>query len=127
MKTIVILGTIALLATINLGLALTIVAGLVGLPLLWSVVIDVLKLLGVVTDRTAGQWSAGFSILSLLMVLVAINFFPQFDLHVADTLLGEIAQFATIILGFLTQILVARGTHAVTARIFPALSFSRSK
>lgn len=109
----------------NLELALTLLAGLVGLPALWSVIIDLLKFVGVVTDGTAGKWSAAFSIFTIVGVLVAVNFFPSLDIQGTDTLLLEIAKFAGIMVTLLTQIFVAKGTHALTSRVIPALSFSR--
>lgn len=109
----------------NLDLALTLLAGLVGLPALWSVVIDLLKYIGLVTDGNAGKWNAGFSIVSLVVVLVAVNFFPQVDLGGIDAMLVAIAKIASIMIGFITQVWVAKGTHAITSRVIPAFSFSR--
>ena len=109
----------------NLELVLSILAGLVGLPALWSVVIDLLKLAGVVTDGTAGKWNAAFSLLSLVGILVAVNFFPSLDIGGTDKLLLEIAQFMGIVLSFVSQIYVAKGTHSLTSRVFPVLSFTR--
>ena len=109
----------------NLELALTLLAGLVGLPALWSVIIDLLKFVGVVTDGNAGKWNAAFSILTIVGVLVAVNFFPNLDIQGTDTLLLEIAKFAGILVTLLTQIFVAKGTHALASRVIPALSFSR--
>jgi hypothetical protein len=106
----------------NLQLALTLLAGLVGLPALWSVIIDLLKLAGVVTDGNAGKWNAAFSILSIVLVLVAVNFFPSLNVGGIDKLLLEIAQFAGIILTLLTQIFVAKGTHALTSKVIPKFS-----
>ncbi len=65
--------------------------------------------------------------LTLIGVLVAINFFPNLDIKGTDTLLLEIAKFAGILLSFLTQIYVAKGTHALTSRAIPGLSFNRLK
>jgi len=109
----------------NLELALTLLAGLVGLPALWSVIIDLLKLAGVVTDGNAGKWSAAFSILSIVGVLVVVNFFPSLNLAGIDKLLLEISQFAGILLTLLAQIFVAKGTHALTSKVVPSLSFSK--
>jgi hypothetical protein len=108
----------------NLTLIVSIIAGLVGLPLLWSVAIDILKLVGVVNDGTAAQWNAGFGIVELILVAVAVNFFPALNIAKIDSLLGEIAQFAAMIVALIAQIVVAKATHAVTSKIFPALSFS---
>jgi cytochrome c oxidase assembly factor CtaG len=98
----------------NLELILTIVAGLVGLPALWSVVIDLLKYFGVVTDGTAGKWSAGFNIVTLIAVAVLVNFFPNFDFAGVDSTLAEVAKFAALIAGYLFQILITNKVHAVT-------------
>lgn len=111
----------------ELKLALAVLASLVGLPALWSVIIDLLKFVGVVTDGTAGKWNAAFGLVSLIMILVAVNFFPNLDIGGVDKLLAEIAQFVGILLSFLTQIFVAKGTHALTSRIVPAFSFSQRK
>ena len=106
----------------NLEVALTIIAGLVGLPALWSVIIDVLKYFEVIKEGEAPRWNAAFSALTLIGVLVAVNFFQNVDLVGIDKLLAEIAKFAGIILSFLTQVLVAKGTHALTKVAVPKLT-----
>lgn len=112
--------------SLNLELALGVLAGLVGLPALWSIIIDLLKFAGVVKDGNAGRWSAAFSILSIVGVLVVVNFFPSLDVAGIDKLLLEIAQFAGIILTLLTQIFVAKGTHAITVSVVPSVSFTNN-
>lgn len=107
----------------NLNLVLTLFAGLVGLPALWSVVIDLLKFAGIVQDGNAGMFNAAFSMLSLLAIAIAVNYFPQVNIPSIDASLIEIAKFAGLLLSFLTQIFVAKGTHSLTKRIIPSLSF----
>lgn len=109
----------------NLSIVLTLIAGLVGLPALWSVIIDLLKLAGVVTDGTAGKWNAAFGLITLVLVAVAVNFFPNLNVSTLDKQLLEIAQFAGLLLSYIAQIWVAKGTHALTSRAIPSLSFSK--
>lgn len=97
----------------NLELILTIIAGLVGLPALWAVVIDVLKRLGVVTDGNAGLWSAGFNLVTLIVVAVLVNFVPTFDFTKVDNALIEVAQFAALIVSYLFQIIVTKVAHKI--------------
>ncbi len=124
--TLIMVLAISLMAfTMNLALVLTLVAGLVGLPALWSVVIDLLKLAGVVTDGTAGKWNAGFGLVTLILVAVAVNFFPSLNVSTIDKGLLEIAQFAGLLLEYIAQIWVAKGVHALTSKAVPALSFSK--
>ena len=124
--TLIMVLAISLMAfTMNLALVLTLVAGLVGLPALWSVVIDLLKLAGVVTDGTAGKWNAAFGLITLILVAVAVNFFPGLNVSTIDKGLLEIAQFAGLLLEYIAQIWVAKGVHALTSKIVPQLSFSK--
>jgi hypothetical protein len=118
-------GAPLMIATINWQEILTIIGGLVGLPALWSVFIDILKLCGVVNDGNAPKWNAGFSIALVVLVAIAVNFFPNFDIAKADSLFGELSQFLAYIVALVAQVVVAKATHAVTSRVFPALSFSR--
>lgn len=98
----------------NLMDILAIVAGLVGLPAVWSVVIDILKQFGVVTDGNAGKWSAGFNLVTLILVAVLVNFVPSFDIGAADNSLVEIAQFLALIVGYVFQIFVTNKVHKAT-------------
>ena len=109
----------------NLNLILAIVAGLVGLPALWSVVIDVLKQYGVVTDGNAGKWNAGFSIACLVIVAALTTFFPKIDIGSYDAMLVDIAKFASMLVALLIQMGIAKGVHAMTARAVMAFSYSR--
>ncbi len=98
----------------NLDSILAVVAGLVGLPALWSVVIDLLKYFGVVNDGTAGKWSAGFNIVTLIAVAVLVNFLPSFDFAGVDSALAEIAKFLALLGGYILQIFITNKVHKAT-------------
>lgn len=107
---------VALLAWIGLtleelaGVALT----LVGLQLMLSFVIDLLKYVGVVDDGTAGKWSAAFNLVTLVGVAVYLKFFPAFDIHAVDNQLLELAKLLIYVFAYVTQMIGTKRVHAVT-------------
>jgi hypothetical protein len=57
---------------------------LVGFGMLISFLVGILKYFGVVKDGTADKWVAGFNLLGMIFVFIAINFFPQLNLPAID-------------------------------------------
>jgi hypothetical protein len=88
---------------------------LVGLQLMQSLAIDVLKYAGLVTDGTSGKWSAAFNLSTLAGVFVWLNFFPQFDLYAFDARLLELAKLLIYIFTFVTQMVGTKKIHAIVA------------
>lgn len=100
---------------IKLDLLLTIAGSMVGLQLLISLCVNVLKWAGVITDGTAGKWSAAFNLGGLAAIAVTIGLNPAFDFTALDVQLVTIANFGALIFGYIVQIAGTKWMHqAVT-------------
>lgn len=93
---------------------------LVGFGALISFLVGVLKYFGVVKDGTAEKWVAGFNILGLIFVFVAINFFPQLNLPQIDQnlmsfvgILNVIWSYVLTLFGSKLAYWVARGVPVI--------------
>lgn len=91
---------------------LLVFGALVGWPLLVALVIDILKILGVVKDGEAGRWNLGLNLLGFVAVGVAIGFYPDIDIVALDARLAELVQIAAYIVTVLVQIFATRIAHA---------------
>lgn len=92
---------------------LAIFAALIGWPALVALVIDILKLVGVVDDGTAGKWNLGFNLVGFAAVAVLTGFFPDFDIPYFDAALLEYVKVAAYILTILIQIIGTRLAHGL--------------
>ena len=90
-----------------LGIAVT----MIGLQLLISLAINVLKWAGVVTDGTAGKWSAVLNLcgLGLIAYLLASN--PAFNFAKLDAQFVDIARFLNLLFGFVVQVAGTKYWH----------------
>jgi len=100
----------------EMNTVLVVVASLVGVPALWSLLIEVLKYAGVVNDGTAGKWSAALNLITLLVVAAVTQFYPQVDVSRVDQQIVEVVKFCALIFGYMAQILTAKGAHALYVR-----------
>ncbi len=103
---------------------LTLVAGLVGWPALWALLVDVLKWAGVVRDGDAGRWAAAGNLIALLVLAGVVNFYPQFDVAAADQQAAEFAKFLALVFGYIVQIVSAKSAHGAYADRFGWASFA---
>ena len=97
-------------------------AGLAGLGGLISVLVNLLKAIGVVKDGTSERWVQGFNLLAF--VAVAIVYFTKIQVDWAQ-IDGWLEVLATFI-GFVVQLFGSKVTYAVT-RGAPVVGFSYSK
>lgn len=106
---------VALLAWAGLTLdqLYVVVGSLIGLQLLGSFVVDVLKYVGVVEPTTSGKWSAALQLISLVGVVVWLKLFPTFDIHAADTQLFKLVKIASLVFAYIAQIIGAKAVHKV--------------
>lgn len=111
-------------AFVKVETILLVIGALVGLPALWAAIIDLLKFAGVVTDGTAGKWNAAFNLLTLVLVVVALNFFPALNIPAIDEKLLEIAKLVGLVLVYVAQIFESKGVHALITKVVPKASFS---
>lgn len=93
---------------------------LVGLGALISFIVGVLKYFGVVKDGNAEKWIAGFNLIGLVFVFVAINFLPQLNLPVIDQnimsfvgILNVIWAYVMTLFGSKLAYWVARGVPVI--------------
>lgn len=100
-------------------------ASLVGLQLMGSFLIDMLKYVGVVKDGASGQWSAAFQLIVLVGVAVWLEFFPSFDGRALDAQLLELAKLFGLIFVYVTQIVGAKAIHRVAVDRGIAYSFDK--
>lgn len=96
---------------VDLNIVLGIAASMIGLQLLISLAINVLKWAGVVTDGTAGKWSASLNLcgLGLIAYLLASN--PAFDFVKLDAQFVDIARFLNLLFGFVVQVAGTKYWH----------------
>lgn len=92
---------------------LAVFAALIGWPALIALVIDILKLVGVVDDGTAGKWNLGLNLVGFAAVAVLTGFFPDFDIPGWDATLLEYVKIAAYILAILIQIIGTRFAHSL--------------
>ena len=87
-------------------------AALVGVAALIAVLINVMKLVGVVKDGQAPTWSAGLNLAGLIALLVLKVVKPEFDPGEVDQQAGTLAEIGVLITGFVLQLLASKATHA---------------
>ena len=96
-------------------------AGLAGLGGLISVLVNLLKAIGVVKDGTSERWVQGFNLLAF--VAVAIVYFTKIQVDWAQ-IDGWLSVLATFI-GFVVQLFGSKVTYVVTKGA-PVIGFSYS-
>ena len=101
---------------------------LVGFAALVSLLINVLKVFGVVQDGTADKWVAGFNLAGVLALLVVKQFFPELQNQVPamDNMLGEIAVIGSYILSYVVMILGSKITYSAVKGL-PVIGRSNSE
>lgn len=113
-----------------LGIVLKLALGfgsLVGVAALVTVLINILKALGVVKDGTAGQWSAVLNLIFFGVLVYFGVFQPQIATQVLDGYAGQIAMILVFVLGYLAQIFVSPAVHTqLKAMRLPILGASNS-
>lgn len=90
---------------------------LVGIAALIAVLINVLKLAGVVKDGTAQTWSAGLNLAGLVALFALRIFKPGLDLSEIDKHAAAFAEIAMVIIGYLTQLLSSKLAHLALRQV----------
>lgn len=116
---------VALLAWMGFTLeqVTAVAVSLVGLQLLQSFVIDVLKYGGVVNEGSSGKWSAVFNLITLFGVVVWLKFFPQIDVYALDNQLLELAKVCIYVFAYVTQIVGTKRVHDASVSAGVGYSF----
>jgi len=123
---VVVFSAVLALFGVSLDTVLATAASLVGLWLVIGVVIDVLKLFGVVNDGTSGKWSAALNLVALAGIAVTLGLKPTFDFPAFDLQLITVAKFATLLLGYIAQMVGTKAVHTVTTQALGVRAFSFS-
>jgi hypothetical protein len=97
---------------------------LVGLPFVIGLIIDVLKLAGVVTPGTSGIWSAGFNLAAILGLAILFKYAPNFDVTTWDAKLLELAKAIVLIVTWIVQLFGTKGVHRFYIRGLGVSRFS---
>lgn len=84
---------------------------LVGIAALVAVLINFLKLAGVVKDGTSGQWSAGLNLIAFVVLVLFAVFQPNLTFEILDGYAAQIAAILIFVLGYLTQIFTSSAVH----------------
>ncbi|MCE5208276.1 MAG: hypothetical protein LLG42_08190 [Chloroflexi bacterium] len=92
-------------------------SALVGMAALIAVIINILKLTGLVKDGDAQTWSAGLNLagLAVLFILRVIN--PNIDLGQVDEQMGSLAKTAMVVIGYVSQLLASKATHLAVKNV----------
>ena len=88
--------------------------GLLGFAALVSLIVNVLKLIGVVKDGTSDKWVAGFNLAGVLALYLARIFIPEFDPLPIDSILAEAAVVGGHIFTFIVMIFGSKLTYTAT-------------
>jgi hypothetical protein len=90
---------------------LTLVASLVGISSVISLLINVLKTVGVVKDGTAQNWSAGANLVIVLIVYSLRLFKPEIDVTSFDPIFAEIATVGSFVFAYVSSLLTSKLTY----------------
>lgn len=113
---IAVFSSVLLLFGVHLDLGLVVAGSMFGLQALISLLIDVFKYVGVIRDGSAGKWSAGLNLLGLAGIAVALGLYPNFDFPRLDAQLVIIAQFGSLLFGYIVQIAGTYNVHKFVTR-----------
>jgi hypothetical protein len=95
---------------------------LLGVAALVAVLVNTLKVVGVIKDGTAAYWASGLGLAAFVTVAVLGIFRPDLSLVFLDQAALKIATVLTFILGFITQIAAAPLFHrALSAGSIPVI------
>ncbi|RPI95384.1 MAG: hypothetical protein EHM40_03280 [Chloroflexi bacterium] len=108
---IAVFSSVLLLFGVQLDVVLMIAGSMLGLQALFSLLIDVLKYIGVIYDGNAGRWSAALNLIGLAGIAVVLWLNPTFDFPRLDAQLVIIAQFGSLIFAYIVQIAGTRQVH----------------
>lgn len=112
---------------VSLDLVIAIATGMVGLQLLISLAIDVLKLAGVVAEGTAGKWSAALNLCGLLFIAITLVVNPLFDFARLDGQIGEIVQVLSLLFGYIIQVVGSKRWHEFAVQGLGVKAFTQIK
>lgn len=90
-----------------------------------SMVVDVLKYVGLIKDGQAEYYTTGLNLAGLLGLFVVMAFFPGANIVLANSVLGKLAQIGVLVLGLVVELKTTSWVHA-QLRGLPVLGYSYS-
>jgi hypothetical protein len=84
---------------------------LTGLPFVIGLIVDLLKLVGVVKPETAGVWSAAFNLISIVGLAILLKYMPSFDVTTWDAQLLELAKSVVLLITWVVQLFATKRAH----------------
>ena len=84
---------------------------LAGIAALISLIINVLKVFGVVKDGTAQMWSAGLNLAAMAILFALKIFVPDADITAVDQKISLLVPVLTTVLGYIVQLLSSKLTY----------------
>jgi len=121
-----IIVAVAAFLGVPLDQAFTLFGLLIGVQFVIAFTVDVLKHFGVVDDGTAGKWSAGFNLVAVIGLAIALKFYPSFDYVSLDAYIYEIGKAIAILVTFILQMIGTRSAHRAYVRGLGISRFSHS-
>lgn len=112
---------------VSLDNILLIIEGLTGTFALVALLINILKWIGVVSDGTAGKWSAAANLVVLIAVTVVFKLYPSFDFGSVDAHIAEFVKVAGIVFAYIIQLVGSRHVHFAMVYGLKVRAFSNSR
>jgi len=123
---ILVFSAVLALFGVSLDTVLLIAESMVGLQLLFMLCINVGKWAGIVTEGTAGKWSAVLNLVGVGIIASALAVNPAFDFTQLDAQLVDIARFGALIFGYIVQIAGTKNVHQTLTQGLGVKAFSKS-
>jgi hypothetical protein len=124
---VVVFSAVLSLFGVQLDIVLAIAGSMLGAQALIGLLVDVLKWAGVIGDGNAGKWSAALNLVGLAGIAVALGLYPSFDFPKLDAQLVIIAQFGSLIFGYIIQVAGTKHIHRTLVRGFGLAVFSNTR
>lgn len=111
---------------VQIEIVVAIASSLVGTFSLISLLINVLKWTGMISDGDAGKWSAAGNLLVVVAVSVVFKLYPQFDFEGADLKIAEFVKVAGVVFAYIIQLVGSKAVHAAMTLGLNVRAFSYS-
>ena len=75
--------------------------------------INVLKLVGIVKDGTSQKWSLGLNLIGIVLMASFRVFYPHIVMEELDPMIADLATITTMILTFVSQLGISKLTNEI--------------
>lgn len=121
---VTVLGAVLTLFGVSLDQVLVLAGSLVGLWAVFSLIGDILKIVGVVDPGTAGKWSAVFNLIGVIGIAFVLASDPTFDFIALDAKLKIIAEFGSMFLVFIVNMIGTQAMHKMMVKDLGVRAFT---